>query len=202
MNPSRLLVAAFAFAVVAAPVSAQGRRPGLGLGASLGANVPSGEFNDGAKPGAVANAFLELRPSEIFALRGSLFWSRSDIDNPLIRSSNGNPLPDVSSNRITGDVNLIGASADAEFAMGAGILQPYLIGGVGAYHRRVAQNIDGTIEEFQALRKRDTQVGFNGGLGVRFNLLGAGLFLESRYYSVRTKPDATNFIPVTLGVVF
>jgi hypothetical protein len=201
MNPYRLLAAALALAIVAGPLSAQ-RRPGLGIGASLGANVPSGEFDDGAKPGAVANAFLELRPSEIFALRGSLFWSRSNIDNPLIRSSNGNPLPDIGSNRVTGDVNLIGASADAEFAMGAGVLQPYLIGGVGAYHRRVAQNIDGTIEEFQELRKRDTQVGFNGGLGVRLNLLGAGVFLESRYYSVRTKPDATNFIPVTLGIMF
>jgi len=201
---AHLAIAGFvALASALAPVSAHAqRKAGIGFGASLGANVPSGDYDKGAKPGAVANAFLELRTGTPIALRANLLWSRSDIDNPLIRSSNGTPLPPVNAGSVTGDVNMIGASLDAVWSLGSGVIEPYLVGGVGVYRRRVAQDISGTIDEFRSLRHSDTDVGYNGGLGLALNVLSASIFAEARYYGVRTTPERTNFIPVTLGIRF
>ena len=52
------------------------------------------------------------------------------------------------------------------------------------------------------LRRTDTDVGYNGGAGLKLALGPAALFVEARYYSVRTKPDKTNFVPVTIGLSF
>ena len=192
-----------ALASAVAPVTAEAqRRAGVGFGASLGANVPSGDYDESAKPGAIANAFLELRTGTPLALRANLLWSRSDIDNPLIRSSNGTPLPPVNSGSVTGDVNMIGASLDGVWSLGSGVVEPYVVGGVGVYRRRVAQDISGTIDEFKSLRHSDTDVGYNGGLGLALNVLSASIFAEARYFAVRTSPERTNFIPITLGIRF
>jgi hypothetical protein len=192
-----------ALASVVAPLQAHAqRRAGIGFGASLGANVPSGEYDKGAKPGAVANAFLEVRTGTPLAQRANLLWSRSDIDKPLIHSSNGTPLPPVNSGSVSGDVNMIGASLDGVWSLGSGVVEPYLVGGVGVYRRRVAQDISGTIDEFKSLRHADTDVGYNGGLGLALNVLSASIFAEARYFAVQTKPERTNFIPVTLGIRF
>jgi hypothetical protein len=196
-------VAFVALANVVAPITAEAqRRAGIGFGASLGANVPSGDYDKSAKPGAVANAFLELRTGTPLALRANLLWSRSDIDNPLIRSSNGTPLPPVSAGSVSGDVNMIGASLDGVWSLGSGFVEPYLVGGIGVYRRRVSQDISGTIDEFKSLRHSDTDVGYNGGLGLALNILSASIFAEARYFAVRTSPERTNFIPVTLGIRF
>jgi hypothetical protein len=73
---------------------------------------------------------------------------------------------------------------------------------VGVYHRRVAQNISGTIQEFQDLRDNQTDVGYNGGLGISIGGLGPSFFIEARYMSIATTPDRTKFIPVVVGFTF
>ena len=198
LSRSLALLSAAAAAPLAAPLGAAHAQPGIGLGASLGANLPTQKYDEGAKPGVVANLFAGLKLGGALGVRGSLFWSRSGIDNPLIRPANTNEIPRSPSNNVTGDVNLLGASADLTFDLGRSVLRPYLIGGVGAYHRRVAQDITGAAAEFRNLRRTDNDVGFNGGVGLR---LGP-VFVEGRYYSVSTKPDRTSFIPVTVGLSF
>jgi hypothetical protein len=201
MRLRRPLAAALAAAAVAslAPLArAHAQLPGIGLGASLGANLPTQQYDEGTKPGVVANLFAALKFGGAVGLRGSLFWSRSDIDNPLIRPVNVDNIPRSPSQRVTGDVNLLGVSADLSYDLGRSVLRPYLIGGVGAYHRRVAQDISGAATEFRNLKRNDTDVGLNGGVGLR---LGP-VFAEARYYSVATKPDRTSFIPVTVGLSF
>ena len=199
MRLRRPLVRALGALVTAVPLApAAAQLPGIGLGASLGANLPAQKYDEGAKPGVVGNLFAELRLGAPVALRGSLFWSRSDIDNPLIRPVNSDNLPPVRSGDVTGDVNLLGASADVTLDLLRSPIRPYLVGGVGVYRRRVAQDIAGATDEFRRLRRTDTDVGYNGGVGLR---LGP-LFVEGRYYSVRTKPDRTNFVPVTVGLSF
>ena len=193
-----LALLAAAAAPLAAPAAARAQLPGLGLGASIGANLPTQKYDEGAKPGVVANLFAAIRLGGAVGVRGSLFWSRSDIDNPLIRPTNTNEIPRSPSDDVTGDVNLLGASADLTFELGRSALRPYLVGGVGAYQRRVAQDISGAAAEFRNLRRTDNDVGFNGGVGLR---LGP-VFVEGRYYSVSTKPDRTSFIPVTVGLSF
>jgi hypothetical protein len=189
-----------ALVVPAAPLRAQ--LPGVGLGASLGANLPAQKYDEGAKPGVVGTLFAELRLGAPVSLRGSLLWSRSDIDNPLIRPVNADNLPAVRAGDVSGDVNLLGASADLAFDLGRSMLRPYVVGGVGMYRRRVAQDIRGATEEYRTLRRTDTDVGYNGGLGLKLALGVASVFAEARYYSVRTTPDRTNFVPVMVGLSF
>jgi hypothetical protein len=201
---TRISVATFgvtmaALATAVSPLAAQ--KAGVGFGASIGANIPNGEFADGAKTGLVANGFVGVGTGR-FGLRGELFWSRSDLDNAFIRKVGNTVLPETGSNTVTGDVNLVGAAANLVLPLMQSVVKPYLIGGVGVYHRRVAQNISGTVEEFQDLRDNQTDVGYNGGLGISIGGLGPSFFIEARYMSVATTPNRTKFIPVVVGFTF
>jgi hypothetical protein len=192
-------VAVMALATATSPLAAQ--KAGLGFGASIGANVPNGEFADGAKTGLVANGFVGLGTGR-FGLRGELFWSRSDLDNAFIRKVGNTVLPSDGVGTVTGDVNLIGAAANLVLPLTQSVVKPYLIGGVGVYHRRVAQNISGTVDEFRDLRDNQTDMGYNGGIGISIGGLGPAFFIEARYISVATTPERTKFVPVVVGFSF
>jgi len=202
--PTRISAATFGVALMAlvtatSPLAAQ--KTGIGFGASIGANLPNGEFADGAKTGLVANGFVGVGTGR-FGLRGELFWSRSDLDNPFIRKVGNNVLPSEGLGTVTGNVNLVGAAANFVLPLMQSVVRPYLIGGVGVYNRRVSQDVGGTIDEFQNLRDEQTDVGYNGGIGLSIGGLGPSFFLEARYVSVATTPDRTKFIPVVLGFSF
>jgi len=202
--PTRISAATFGVALMAlvtatSPLAAQ--KTGIGFGASIGANLPNGEFADGAKTGLVANGFVGVGTGR-FGLRGELFWSRSDLDNPFIRKVGNNVLPSEGLGTVTGNVNLVGAAANFVLPLMQSVVRPYLIGGVGVYNRRVSQDVGGTIDEFQNLRDEQTDVGYNGGIGLSIGGLGPSFFLEARYVSVATAPDRTKFIPVVLGFSF
>jgi Outer membrane protein beta-barrel domain len=192
-------VAMTALALATSPVAAQ--KAGIGFGASVGANVPNGEFGDGAKTGLVANGFVGVGTGK-FGLRGELFWSRSDLDNAFIRKVGNAVLPESGVGTVTGNVNLVGASANLVLPLSQSIVKPYVIGGVGVYRRRVAQDVGGTVDEFRSLRDTQTDVGYNGGVGLSIGGLGPSLFIEARYVSVATTPDRTKFIPVVIGFSF
>src|SRR5687767_385060 len=94
-----------AIGVVSTPLSAQ--KAGLGFGASIGANVPNGgDFGSGAKTGLVANGFVGVGTTN-FGLRGELFWSRSDLDNAVIRRVGNQVLPSGGDRNVSGNVDLI-----------------------------------------------------------------------------------------------
>ena len=192
-------VALMALVTATSPLAAQ--KTGIGFGASIGANLPNGEFADGAKTGLVANGFVGVGTGR-FGLRGELFWSRSDLDNPFIRKVGNDVLPSEGVGTVTGDVNLVGGVANFVLPLMQSVVRPYLIGGVGVYNRRVSQDVGGTIDEFQNLRDEQTNVGYNGGIGLSIGGLGPSFFLEARYVSVATTPDRTRFIPVVLGFSF
>lgn len=187
-----------------APLAAQGgpQAPGLGLGVAVGANVPNGSYSDGVKTGLVVTGFAVARLTTALGVRGELFWSRSDIDNPVVQNVGGTVLPPGGYDKVSGNVDLIGGEANGVWTFGRSILQPYAIGGVGVYRRRVSQDVSGTIAEFRSLRDSDTDFGWNGGLGLRLSLAGLTAFAEARYHSVSTTPDRTTFIPVTVGLEF
>ena len=104
---------------------------------------------------------------------------------------------------MTGDVNVVGASANLVLPLMQSVIRPYLIGGIGVYQRRVSQDIGGTIDEFQSLRDKQTDVGYNGGIGLSIGAgVGPSFFIEARYHSVATTPDKTKFVPVVLGFSF
>jgi hypothetical protein len=194
-----LSVALIALAAATAPLSAQ--KAGIGFGGSVGANVPNGEFGNGAKTGLVANGFVGLGTGR-FGLRGELFWSRSDLDNAFIRKVGNAVLPSDGVGTVTGDVNLVGGVANLVLPLTQSVVKPYLIGGVGVYHRRVAQDVGGTLDEFKNLRDNQTAVGYNGGVGLSIGGVGPSFFIEARYVSVATTPDRTKFVPVVIGFSF
>jgi hypothetical protein len=191
--------AVIALATAATPLAAQ--KTGIGFGASIGANVPNGEFADGAKTGLVANGFVGIGTGR-FGLRGELFWSRSDLENAFIRRVGNQVLPSDGIGEVTGDVNLVGASANLVLPLTQSMVRPYLIGGVGVYQRRVSQNVGGTIDEFQSLEDKQTDVGYNGGIGLSVGGVGPSFFIEARYHSVATTPSRTKFVPVVVGFSF
>src|SRR5215207_4320238 len=102
ISAATLGVALITLATASSPLAAQ--KAGLGFGASIGANVPNGEFADGAKTGLVANGFVGLGTGR-FGLRGELFWSRSDLDNAFIRKVGNAVLPSEGVGTVTGHVN-------------------------------------------------------------------------------------------------
>jgi hypothetical protein len=183
----------------ATPLLAQ--KAGIGFGGSVGANVPNGDFGNGAKTGLVANGFVGVGTGS-FGLRGELFWSRSDLDNAFIRKVGNAVLPSDGIGEVTGNVDLIGASANLVLPLSHSLVKPYVIGGVGVFHRRVAQDIGGAADEFRNLKDEQTDLGYNGGLGISIGGTGPSLFLEARYYSVSTSPERTKFVPVVIGFSF
>lgn len=190
------------FALAALPLSSlSAQKAGLGFGASIGANLPNGEFGDGAKTGLVANGFVGIGTGR-FGLRGELFWSRSDLDNAFIRRVGNAVLPSDGIGTVTGDVNLIGGSANLVLPLTQSPIRPYLIGGVGVYNRRVAQDIGGAVDEFRSLKDEQTDVGYNGGIGLSVGGVGPSFFIEARYHSVSTTPEKTKFVPVVIGFSF
>ena len=188
-------------ALCAVSSTAVAQKAGIGLGGSIGANVPNGEFGDGAKTGLVANGFVGIGTGR-FGIRGELFWSRSDLDNAIIRKVGNAVLPSDGIGTVSGNVNLLGASANLVLPLTQSIVKPYVIGGVGVYRRRVAQDIGGTLDEFRSLRTTDTDLGYNGGVGLSIGGTGPSLFIEARYVSVATSPDRTRFVPVVVGFSF
>jgi len=111
-------------------------------------------------------------------------------------------LPSDLPGDVSGNVDLVGATANLVMPLSQSIIKPYLIGGLGVYRRRVAQSITGTVDEFRNLEDKQTDVGYNGGVGISIGGLGPSLFLEARYVSVGTSPDRTKFVPVVLGFTF
>jgi|KBSSwiStaDraftv2_1062776.scaffolds.fasta_scaffold259168_2 hypothetical protein len=200
-TPVRWAIAAAAMALgVATPAAAQ--KAGIGFGGSIGANVPNGNFADGAKTGLVANGFVGLGTGR-FGLRGELLWSRSDLDNAFIRKVGNSVLPSDGVGAVTGNVNMIGATANLVLPLTQSLLRPYVIGGMGVYRRRVSQDIGGTVDEFQSLRDEQTEVGYNGGVGLSVGGgIGPSFFIEARYHSVATTPERTKFVPVVIGFTF
>jgi hypothetical protein len=98
----------------------------------------------------------------------------------------------------TGDVRIIAGTANAVLNVGTASNAPYLIGGIGAYNRRL------NFDNFGSSNDK-TVLGINGGGGLRFPLSGITTFFEARYHvMLGNRNDGTNyqFIPITFGVLF
>jgi opacity protein-like surface antigen len=67
----------------------------------------------------------------------------------------------------------------------------YAIGGIGLY----------SVKEESLFDNSDTGVGWNLGGGLRFPLTGFSAYVEARYHSVSSTPNAT-FTPIVFGLRF
>jgi hypothetical protein len=177
-------------ALCATTASAQG----IGLG--VGTLIPQGELADGAKSGLAAAASLEF--GRKIALRAEVIWTNSDLDGIIITDPGDPPIP--GSAELSGDVKLIGGAASLVFHLTDGAIRPYIFGGAGYYNRSVAQTASDAGTEISNLSRKESQLGFHGGVGLKFQLGPLGLFGEARYVTIDTDEMKTNFAPLLIGI--
>lgn len=186
---------ALAGAVFTSSAETQGVTFGLGGGLT----VPSGDASDFMKSGFHGQGSLQFRGDLPFALRvdgvyhsmeGKSFFDESFLDGEV----------EFGTTRvIAGIVNGI-----FPFGAAASAIQPYASVGVGVYNVKGEASID-LGEDFGGVLSAsdsETKVGFNGGLGLRFNMSGLSTFVEGRYHHITTSGSAMQMIPITVGVTF
>jgi hypothetical protein len=156
-------IAALAFGLLAAavPLQAQGWEVAFGGGAG----IPTGDFDDGFKPGwhGLVAASYTL-PDVPLALQ---------FDGAFSRFNDESPVTNLKENIIYGTGNLMYSfkvSEETSFV-------PYVIAGAGIY------GIDPSGRDAAGLDSR-TKFGFNAGLGVAMTIDLGKVFVESRFHNV------------------
>jgi hypothetical protein len=186
------LIAAFAFACVAAAgapriAHAQGY-VGLGGGVSL----PAGPTTRASAIGWNALAFLGFGAPDIpLGVRFDGAFNRFQYkgDGPYM-------------NIWDGTANLVAPLTQS------GTLVPYMIGGVGYYSIQrpgisTAPCVVGTCPTAAPYGASTSAFGLNGGLGVRtWSGNKFGLFLEARFHYVFSRRPEEPFAPIVLGITF
>jgi hypothetical protein len=85
----------------------------------------------------------------------------------------------------------------------------YVMGGGGVHHftdlvRSVTFDTDPVTGTTSATihSQNDTKFGWNAGAGISFGIGAADLYVESRFVSIMTDGNSTNYVPIALGVRF
>lgn len=166
-----LVLTMVALALVGSPAAAQVKWQ-LGLGPTQ----PMGDFGDGFNTGfhvmGGANFGLTAKP---ISFRADAVYNMNKCDG----------CGDITSNLFT-------VSGDVEYNFPTPSAHPYLLGGLT--WGRASLGGDDAPSGLDA----ETDVGFNVGGGVHFDLGGTKAFIEARYFDV----GDSNFIPLTFGVRF
>jgi opacity protein-like surface antigen len=187
----RLLAAAVA--AVPATLSAQAAVRTVSFGVQGGFTVPTGEYADAGESGWNVGGFLQWRPvNQVFGVRGELQYHRNDIKDSF--------LPVGSSGNF--GVTYLGVAPVLEVAPAGSGIGWYLLAGVGMYRFSTSYS-----ESDISVSTDETEIGFNGGAGLRFRFGSANLFAEMRYHGVHVSdPDAGSsnitFMPFSIGISF
>lgn len=160
-------------AAAALPAQAQVSSP-IKFNVRAGAAIPMGNFGDAVNTGFTLGGGLTLRaPLMPVALR---------FDGDFNRFSFEETIPGLDDN-----MSLWSVTANAQLAPA---LSPvYFIGGIGAY----SMSYEGESE---------TDLGLNGGAGLRIPLTGFNTFVEARFHSVFSEGENTNYLPIVFGIEF
>jgi hypothetical protein len=172
---------ALALATTAAPALAQ--KPSLGIAA--GVSMPQGSFKDIAGSGLNATLALGIGMPMLpvgVRLEGSYNRFAFSDDMKALVGEKGN----WNFASATGNVTL-------GLPLSAIVVSPYLIAGGGMYwgNCSVKSACDG-----------ESKFGYNAGLGVKLRALLASGYVEARYHSIQTEGESTNFVPITIGIMF
>lgn len=163
-----------------------------------GLAMPSGEFSSTEDGGYFAgNGFNALAG---VTLSAPLMPVGLRVDGSFNRFGMAEEVGDVDAN-----YQVLAGTANAVFSLPTpGLVQPYLLAGVGVYNTKLTGDDVGAAVESQ------TNFGINGGVGVNLSLGGLSLFGEARMHNVfvseQTIDDITfeaediRMIPVTVGL--
>ena len=203
MRRNRILVGVLAFVSLLAfsAVSRAQGTPGFHIGVAGGALLPTEDQHDVFNTGWNATLLFPINfGSSPFGIRfdGSYgeLTTKSDLTNFL------------------GDGKSRIISGTFDFVVGPhlGSVQPYIIGGVGAYDLRFSGQ---EVDTGNLFAESSTRFGWNVGAGVAFGLgqSNTQIFVEGRYTSisldsnrftdsVHTGGHRFTLVPVSVGVIF
>jgi len=201
MCRSSRVAGAFAVAslVATATLAAQGLRPRFGVAAGMA--VPTGAYHsaasgEGFNSGWQGTALVTLTvPGWPVGLRMDGTYSTHGANDQLkadLTASIGQPTDEKT--------KLFGVNVDATYPSGStSRVQPYALGGMGAYHVTISVTSGGSTSDNSA-----TRFAWNLGGGVRYRMRGTTLFLEARYVDVTAVAGfpKTTFLPITAGIRF
>lgn len=180
MMMRRIWIALSATAAIfsGAQLSAQSPKP-VSIGLAVGAAIPVGDLADVYNTGY--NGTVSLGLSSV----GTPIGLRLDgMYNKVLGRD------DVSVNQP--DARILGGTANLVYGLPGTGIRPYLIGGAGYYGLK--PDVDNIESE--------NKFGLNGGLGALFQLSNFNTFVEARLHHVFTDVSSTQFIPVTIGILF
>jgi len=170
MRPVRTTAATFAFLLLLVPSVAQAQPRFMG---GVGLSSPLGDFGSVAGVGWNANAGIQLAiPSIPIALRADGAYHAFGEDTPGAK------------------VRMLTGALSAVFVLPGVGLGPYLLGGIGAYRRGVADE-DGI-----------TDGGFQAAFGVNIGEeTGFGGFAEVRFANVNAEGGDIRFVTASIGIL-
>lgn len=88
-----------------------------------------------------------------------------------------------------GGIRILGGTANVVYGFRRVGARPYVIAGAGIYNQSY---IRGSV----------TDLGFNGGVGARFQLAGVEIFAEARLHRISDDDRQFQFVPITFGIEF
>ena len=95
-----------------------------------------------------------------------------------------------------------GLSAAVAWPVGRwGRVQPYLLGGLGVYHKRLGSNPDHGADEVSGWVSTTT-LGWQAGFGLQTAIGSRALFIEARRHQLRGEWTGSNFTPLAVGLRF
>jgi opacity protein-like surface antigen len=147
------------------------------FGVGGGITVPTGDFNTAAKLGWHGLGQLGYGLPSGLGFRADFFYGENKFDG------------------VSGKAKLAGGLGNVSYDFKtAGGVQPYVIGGAGAF------NVKGSGGGASA---SETKFAFAGGGGLKFKAgSDSHFYVESRYVSVQTSGSSTGFIPLSVGISF
>jgi len=194
----RLFFSLFLFMAAAGIASAQGA-PGFRFGITGGADFPLQDQSDVYKTGWNGGLLFAINFGDTpFGLRFQATYDEMHLKEFAL-------FPNAS-----GKTRIIAGVGDLVIGARHGAVQPYLIGGVGAYDLRFS----GQDFSDNPFSDSTTRFGWNAGGGLAFSLgRTSRMFVEARYTSVSVDSDRFSnsihtggtrftFLPVNLGFVF
>lgn len=173
----RLLVAAAGLTMFAAPAIAQDLRP-FRFGVQGGASFPMGDEGDVVDMGFIVGGLADWNLVNLpIGIRFNVDYQRWAYSSDLGPEADGE------------NTSMISGTAAAMYSVPTtGGISPYVLGGLGFYRSTCSLANCGS----------ETDLGFNVGGGLNFNLGAMDTFVEARYHSV----DGGSFVPLTFGIRF
>jgi hypothetical protein len=185
LTTALLLLATSVFAPTSASLAQRPLRPVM-IGVGGGASMPLGDSGDQLIFGWHALGTLALgKPTLPVGLRFDVAYDQFQFERALIGAGGPPGSARVISYTVNPTIELPAAGA---------LVRPYFLAGVGLYSQ-------GCTDRGTACHS-SSNFGWNMGGGAKFQLFGLRAFAEGRFHRTNESNLSTQYLPITLGLLF